>query len=478
MEDKQPGATKTEPTGAQRAISFARELFQTDDLAQKAMRRSFDSMVRTVESIGVYTGMIADRNGRARGIDPAVEADRGFLRRDDKVQNLFRRSFDRIVMLAENVAIKTGAITDRPYHVGDGFHVAPNGRFDPRDPADVRSAGQLAAKVKPVLDAAVARFEKAPASEVLEMLGSPADRANGVKIAASGPARRNQIRQMTLAAFADERLDPAVSKHSAGFVEVAKEHMRHPLRAAELMSSGLNVHDANRQFTDAAIDRVAYLMEGGKTRDDRIAAETNDLLKAPDFSEAINDRFSGLPRSDLHGLPKRQEDRRSWVEDHLRTEAEMLSKGLMNPHDVMRAASAIRGTIPESGRGTSIQMPGMEVQTGKNTVQDRENSARMGRMSDTALRHRFREIPGIEQAIIHTRETQREVWIMKALAMERTRETMKQNGIVTISHPDAQRPGVPGQDIGKGIEVGTPKRERPTPSMQAAIAASQGRSMA
>ncbi len=478
MENNEDGSQQSDPTVAQRAVNFARRLFTPDDLFERATRRSFDSGVRTAEAIGVRTGVMTDRDGRARGVDPDAKRGRWNLRPDDKVQKLVRRSFDSVVGVVENVAIRTGAIADRPNHVGDGFHVAPDRNFDPRNPADVRRAGRFASEVRPLLDAAVARFEKAPAKEVLEMLGSPEDREIGLKIAASGPVRRNQIRQMTLAAFSDQRLSPGESKHSASFGEATRRLLRDPERVAEMLSGKDNVHDANRRFVGAAVDRVSYVMEGGSARDRRIATETDHIMKAPDFAKEVDDRFAGTPKSDLRGPPVNPEERRSWVESRLRMEAQMLSKGLVNPHDVMLIASAVRGPVPADRRDASVRLPGFDVGTGRMAEGDREASASMRRMSDIALRHRFRDVPGIDQTRIEAREVDRDAWIMKALATERTRQVMKDNGIADASVRKDRQTETSGVDVEAGIQARTLERSRPTAAVQASFARANGQGMA
>jgi len=262
------------------------------------------------------------------------------------------------------------------------------------------------------------------------MLGSSEDRAAGIVLSPRGRDRRNDVRRLALVAFSDPRVSSSRSPHAADFRTRVMVAMREPGRISRLFSGHDNVHDANARLVDDAVDRAVYLGATGPGREARITTETRAIMAAPDFEAEVEDRFRHTPRIDLHVPPADPEGRSRWVAGTIRTEAEFVSMGLVHADDVMAIAASIRGPVPTASPDVRIGMMSMGVNAGRIEPHDRDAAVNIRHMPDAALRHRFRDVPGIADATIGP---DRAAWIAHAVSMERTREIMASSGIRDFS---------------------------------------------
>lgn len=421
-----------------RMVDAASRMFQPDDkfgdptrIMREAPGKLIGSIRKDIRSLAVLTGLVPfneadDRPLRQRLSDSA----RTMMTPDDKVETIVRRQAGGLSQTVGDMAIRLGLKARAPGDVGDGFVLSPRAGYAPRDPSYVREAETMKKEMKPLLDAAVGRFEKASDAEVIGMLGSAKDREHGATfppiLPRNGAARRNAIRAMTLKAFSDERLDDAKSPHSPAFNSSTRELMRHPVRVAEIFTGKDNFHDVNRQFARGAISSTSYVMAGGKALDARVESETRAIMAAPDFEREIAERFARSPKTDLREPPSDVEGRREWVSGSLRTEAAFLAKGLIRGDDVLYIAASVRGPVPEAGpdaRIDTVRATGAALRTGRHDYEDAKN---LERLPEAALRHRFRDIPGVEKAEIGRNQAD---WVARSLSIERTRDVMKSAGI-------------------------------------------------
>lgn len=353
-----------------------------------------------------------------------------------------RAGLEKARDVVDRALMATGLKRTPNGHVGDGYSVLGDGGPSRADRDDetlyghrMRNFGTLMARQeKPYLDAAVARFEKAPDAEIVGMLGRPGSNVEDHAIPASGAARRNGIRDMAMAAFQMSGDGLAGSEHDREFRLIMMGRMRETGHVDRVMSGDRNIHGVNSAVVSDMVDRTVHLQAQGPARDARIESETRAIMAAPDFDEEIASRFRHSPRTDLHRPPSDLEGRRQWVSGELRTEAALIDRNLVDPQDVFDIARLMRGPIPKAPSG-AIAGKGMADsidQIGYVEKFDFDLSKNLVKMPDAALRHRFRDIPGIETAEIGSN---REVWIMQASSIERTRERMAMAGMTGASAP-------------------------------------------
>ena len=357
-----------------------------------------------------------------------------------------------------NVLMAAGLRRAPNGHVGDGYSVLGRDGYSELKKDDENLYGHrmknfgaiMAMQEKPYLDAAVARFENAPDAEIVRMLGKPGRAGEDHAIPPRGAARRNEIRDMAMAAFQMKGGDLTASGHDREFKGILINRMRDSDHVDRVMSGEENVHEVNSRIVSNMVDRTVHLQAGGSTRDARIEAETHAIMAAPDFDNEIASRFRHSPRTDLRSPPSDVAGRREWVSGELRMEAALIDRNLVDPQDVFDIARTMRGPIPRAPAG-AVAGKGMtdfldQASAGYVRGEDFDAAKNLHKMPDAALRHRFRDIPGIETAEIGEN---REVWIMQAAAIERTRERMSMSGIVDVS----AAAGRAGHDVAKDRKI-------------------------
>ncbi len=380
----------------------------------------------------------------------------------------FRERYDRASATLGGIVSGRGPVGD----VGDGFVPVQVGRDDVVMPGERMMTRHMASREKPYLDTAVARFEKASDAEVVRMLGSPEDRGSGIVVSPRGRDRRNDVRRLALAAFSDPRVSSARSPHADGFRTHVAAAMREPARISRLFSGEENVHDANVRMVDDAIDRAAYLGATGRAREVRVETETRAIVSAPDFGKEVSERFARTPKVDLHVPPADLDGRRRWVSGMIRTEAEFVSMGLLHPDDVMAIAASIKGPVPAAPSDVRIGMMSMGVNAGWIERHDHDVAAGIRHLPDAALRHRFRDVPGIVDARIGS---DRAAWVANAASIERTREIMASSGIRDFSAaPSHMRSDARNVEAIRQIAADRSDDRRPVPAALASLLTAAG----
>ena len=187
-------------------------------------------------------------------------------------------------------------------------------------------------------------------------------------------------------------------------------------RQAAILFPDLPQAESERRLADA----YAYLMADGMDLEARIITEVQILSELE--PEDLADRFEHTPLPRVDAFPEDPVKILEWLEDVLRSEHHDLTSGRIPYAHALKIASFPRGEVPSHLSGTIPQ-----VQVGPQRFSDEEVEIQAGqilRMPTKFLRHRFRQVPGVEDADIpdEYRTEERMDWIVAALRAEETRQ--------------------------------------------------------
>lgn len=166
--------------------------------------------------------------------------------------------------------------------------------------------------------------------------------------------------------------------------------------------------------------RVVDFMKDGPRLDERVLAESEMLERQS--GSVIADRFRDSPIASFAPMPDRGEARRAWLEDALRAEHAAARQGLMTPTAIVQAAAARRGPVPQGWEPA----PYVADRSRDVYAEAAVEAARIEKLSESSLRSRFRDVPGMVGAPIPdvAKSLERRTWVETAIVAQSIRQDM------------------------------------------------------
>jgi len=267
---------------------------------------------------------------------------------------------------------------------------------------------------------AIEKFEDAPATEVLKILGGGPARDSRT-VPSPGADRRNWIRRQVTQSFRH----PAASTRydTSGVVEDTTARI---MRTDAWLSGYLddNMHEAGE---DLALDLASRYVAIGATGVDlmrRVEREIDHLVEL-DGEHAVA-RFSQSPPARIDAYPAAEASRRAWLRDMLIGENASVRSGAVPPDRAMAAARRISVDVPLHDAKEGAPHPtvtGAYHQDNAPWSRLEAQAQHLHEQDPTMLRQRFSALPGVlaGMVVVPHDPAARLAWTRRALTAEHVR---------------------------------------------------------